>query len=515
MAQHFDVAVVGMQTSGIIAAALLAKRGRRVLLVDHGENTTTYKRNGLCLPLLPNLVPTIDQSPYVQRVHEELGMGPELRAVSKPLEPSFQAVMPKHRLDIDSKHEAILAELHHEFPTLVEPVNAFFTKLFALDDELSAFLTNAPPLPPNNWWQHLKYRRALNKVAHLNAPFESDALLAGIPDNHPLRDLLLGPLTFFGHLWGDTPSVFHAVRLISRYFRGVSVFEDGVGGLARLLLQTAERAGVVVRRGAVVQEVRISRRHVTELTIEGERQPHTADYFISNTVAPFHELVLPELRHPKFVMEEQLVRATGSLLVVNLVVKRNVVPCGMAGALFLLNGRRRHRGDEIQDPPLFVQRFAAQRGELGTVRGRLPHADVEHEILSVACPVRVAELAHSPERLAAFKAQVLGRMRRVVPFLDDFLVDTSLPIETSSWDVEGDLATRRVNPWLLHPIFEANKRPILGIAARPVRTFYRNLVHCGRDVVPGLGLEGEYIAGVNAAATLYEIAGRKWKPKTS
>ena len=514
MAQHFDIAVIGMQTSGVIAAALMAKRGRRVLLVDNGENSNIYRRNGLCLPLVPNLVPAIEQSAYVQRVHDELGMGPELRATVKILEPVFQAVMPKHRMNIESKREALLTELRYEFPELVQPVETFFTKLSALDDELSAFLNNAPPLPPNTWFERVRYRSAFAKVAHLNEPFETNELLAGIPEDHPVRELLLGPLTFFGHLWGETPTLFHAARLISRYFRGVSTFGDGVGGLARMLLVAAERAGVTVRRGAMVREVHASRRRITELTLEDDRQAHKADYFVANTVTPFHDLLPVEMRHPRFVLEEQTVRPTGSLLVLNLVVKRSVIPCGMANALFLFNGRRSTREDRPVDPPLFVQRFPAQRGELGTVRGRLPLEDTEHEVLSVSCPVRINDLVRSPERVAAFKTQVIGRMRRVVPFLDDNLVDASLPIDTNSWDLEDENSARRIDPWLLHPIYETGpKQPILGIAVRPLTTYYKNLIHCGRDVVPGLGLEGEYITGSNAANLLQSMAGRKWRPK--
>ena len=60
-------------------------------------------------------------------------------------------------------------------------------------------------------------------------------------------------------------------------------------------------------------------------------------------------------------------------------------------------------------------------------------------------------------------------------------------------------------------VLETEKRPVLGIAARATRTYYRNLVHCGRDVVPGLGIEGEYVAGLAAARNLANMAGRRWR----
>ena len=55
--------------------------------------------------------------------------------------------------------------------------------------------------------------------------------------------------------------------------------------------------------------------------------------------------------------------------------------------------------------------------------------------------------------------------------------------------------------------------PITGhcVSYAPTRTVFKNMVHCGRDVIPGLGLEGEYLAGLAAADTLGAMAGRAWK----
>ena len=50
MAQHFDVIVIGGQLAGRIAAGLIARLGRRVLVVDQGESSPTYEDQGWLLP---------------------------------------------------------------------------------------------------------------------------------------------------------------------------------------------------------------------------------------------------------------------------------------------------------------------------------------------------------------------------------------------------------------------------------------------------------------------------------
>jgi phytoene dehydrogenase-like protein len=512
MTQHYDVAVIGGQLSGLLASALLAKRGRRVVLIDHGENTTYYRRKGLRLPLVPALVPALDSSPAMQKVHDELGIGPDLRTAARPLDPTFQAVLPHHRVGIRPDRTAMLAEIGAEFPELAGATARFFDSLFALDQEINGLLLATTPMTaPFGLRDRWASRGILAQSRHLDDPFEGRDLLAGIPEDHPLREVLLGPLAFFAHLYPDTPSTLHAVRLVARFYRGALSFHDRLGGLPAALLRAAEVSGVEVQRGAVVKAIDLSGRALRSLELDGQKLHVTADYFIANTLAPFHELLPPNKLQARYALAQRAVHAAGSLLTVNLVVARKVIPRGMAEAVFLLNGRRKPRGEHGVDPPLFVRRYPARRGAPGPVHGAEALDDPQHEVLSVACPVSIADVAHSAERLAALKQQIVERMGRLVPFLRQHLIDLSLPIDTTGWDVEAGDAVHRVDPWTLHPIFEPTPRPLLGVAARPTRTVFSNLVHCGQDVLPGLGLEGEYLTGLAAAATLQQIAGRNWQ----
>jgi hypothetical protein len=138
--------------------------------------------------------------------------------------------------------------------------------------------------------------------------------------------------------------------------------------------------------------------------------------------------------------------------------------------------------------------------------------DDAHVVFSVACPVKTSEVTRSPAKFQALKAQMSSRVARVVPFLADYVVDTSMPSDTTSWDIDHDTA-KVIDPWSLHPIYEPAERPILGIATKREKGYFKNLVRCGRDVIPGLGLEGEYVAALAAVDEVTELAGRQWKPR--
>ena len=53
----YDACVVGSQLGGALAGALLARRGYRVLHVDHDGAGTSYEDGGYVLPYAPVLMP--------------------------------------------------------------------------------------------------------------------------------------------------------------------------------------------------------------------------------------------------------------------------------------------------------------------------------------------------------------------------------------------------------------------------------------------------------------------------
>jgi phytoene dehydrogenase-like protein len=507
MTQAYDVAVIGAEPAGVITAALLAKRGRRVVLVDNGEDTTVYKRRGLRLPLSPSLIPAFLDSPPVRRVHQELGVSPELRTQSYSPTPPFQAVMPQHRVAILSDREALFAEIAAEFPDVAKAAANFFATIDQLNAEIDAFLTETLPVRPSTFFERLGQARALSRVAHLALPFESHRAWAGIPADHPVRDLLLTPLNFFGHLAPEQPSTFQAVRLISSYFRGLVRFYDPLGGLSSFLWRAAREAGVDVHRGATIEDLVVKGRRLERFTLSDSSDECRADYFVANTLSSFQALLPATQKSSRYALEEQAVQPAGTLLVMNLVVDKDVIPCGMGEHVIVLNGRRQARDGEPVDPPVLLNRLPAQ----GSESRKDGAIDERHEILSVACPVRTDDVEHTPARLAGLRAQLFERVARVIPFLRENLRDASLPSESSTWDIETDAPMRRVDPWRLHPLFQTGAPPLLGVAARPVRTYYKNLVRTGRDIVPGLGIEGEYMSGLLGAQALAKIAGKRWQ----
>ena len=336
MSEHFDVAVVGMELPGIIAAALLAKRGRRVILLDHGDSEPFYKRRGIWLPRVPSLIPVSASAPHVQRIHEELGLVAEVRNLARSPNPSFQVILNKHRCDLRNQSQSLQQEARLEFPELGDEAQAWANRVIAIDERISALLETMPDAPPSNWLGRWRCRETTATAQDLLQAVADSTLFAQIPAQHPLRSLMTDPLVFLGHLWDAHPSTLHAVRMLARFIRGCSGVIDDAPRLRQLLLDRALQSGVVLRRNVLIQQVHRKRRTLTEIQLADSHNAIRADYFVNNCFTPFSLLLPADARHRDLAEQEHRVRATRSLLVQNIIVRKEVIPDAMARLGFLV-----------------------------------------------------------------------------------------------------------------------------------------------------------------------------------
>ena len=168
MSMTYDCLLIGMQPSGLLAAALLAKRGYRVGIVDQEESHKTYTEQTWKFPLLPGLMPNLEKSALIRRIHTELETPSIFEQAKK--QPCFQAVFPKHRFNISPSLEDLLTEIEREIPAKKEIARRFFHQLREMQEQISDFLIRFPPLPPFSWKQRLTQKKWWRPYRHLHDP---------------------------------------------------------------------------------------------------------------------------------------------------------------------------------------------------------------------------------------------------------------------------------------------------------------------------------------------------------
>jgi phytoene dehydrogenase-like protein len=495
----YDVCVIGSQLGGVVAGALLARRNFRVLHIAHDDPGFHYVDHGYVLPHGPAVLPSPRHLPTAEAVLTELGLGTDLGRALAPSDPDLQLLLPRHRVDVSREAAVLRAELRREWPQEADALEAGFGELSTLFDFAGFFLRAAPPLPPDGIMEKLAVRKALRTAASMPGapPRRADeaAPFRGLEDHELVRSL--GTAHRFLTYLDGPPSPLSQVRLLGGALRGTNRLPGGLGTLREMVRRRIAESRGELRGGpgepAVASSLELEGKRVSAIRLAGSPDAHVARAFVIATDASRYLGLLPEeLRESKAAAPLRKVKAARQLATVNLVVKQTALPPALAENVVAL--RDAAGGDGI-DNAVFLQILPARRDPKKGEKGAGETVADER----VVCASGFIPAGAGDEELAAAAKAIREAVADAIPFFERHLVAES-PVFVAA-DGSGASAA--------HPLYEAAEGHVLGVAGLGVKSAWKNVFFAGREVVPGLGIEGEFYAGIQAAAHVAAALRRK------
>jgi hypothetical protein len=472
---YFDVVVCGSDLAGLIAAALLGRRGLRVLVCGFERMPATFVAGGHTLARDPGLLPPPDAE-SVGRILRELNCVQIVRRRAPALQPAFQLILPRHRLDLGPP-EAAPRELAREFPGEVDTINGVLERLKGASAMLDPLLGSDLTLPPDGFWE----RREVARIEAQLPPTGSD-LLAPLSPEHPLRAGLtaLAALTC-----GFAPFDLNGV-VVARAFdlqrRGTFRMDGGLPALRALFLEKIASTAGEVRERLTPAEVVLRRGKVVGLRVRPRDETIGLEHLVwagpLSTLLPLcDDKSTRKLREVAAAIRPACYRYTLCLL-----VRRDALPEGMGARVFAV---RDPAQPLVEDNALAITVGNEDRG------GQVP--------IWVDCLVPAAAAA-GPGYLGVVRARVRERLARLLPFFDRHLVVLASPHDGLPPEVPG--AEAALDPLPVSPMAAALTSDLprtLAVAGVPHATGIKNLTLASGENLPGLGREGELVSAWGAA----------------
>jgi hypothetical protein len=485
----YDVIVLGSQLGGALAAAILAKRNHRVLLVEHDGMGPGYEHGGYVLPYAPFVAPPLKTMPTVEEALTELGLNGAVQRALRPHAPELQLLLPKSRLDLHADAARRKAEATRELGDEGEALLGALAGAAAQHETTDAFFKEAPALPPDGFFE----KWGLNKLIKAHPGLEASPRLAG---DAPALKLVRGMLPFVSHL-ENPESPLALTRPLSQVLSSPSFFNGGREAFREMLTRrVAELGGDVLGRdsasGFIVEELAFDGSKFSGMKLLQSDTLYRAACLVAATDAGGLRRLVTDKKHHRGLLEHLDQSSTKSLLfTVNWVVPESALPRGL-GELALVDTGDQELG------PLLVQVHVARTA------GGPNKESKEAEGLRVVCvgafvPASYRDLGE--EHLQGVANRIDEHLDWLMPFTAQHRLLRSAPYLDA-----GGVRGSRLMP---HPLYSFESEAFLGVTGLSQRTPAKNILLAGREVLPGLGLEGELLAGIRAARMVQDMLKKK------
>jgi phytoene dehydrogenase-like protein len=481
----YDVIVLGSQIGGALAAALLAKRNYRVLLVDHDGMGTGYEHGGFVLPYAPSISLALKTMPAVEEAFTELGITTTVQRALRAHVPELQLILPRHRVDLHADTTRRRTELAREFGETAEGLLNALSATATQHEASDAFFKEQPALPPDGFFEGWGLKKKIGQHPGLEAH-------PRLSNNTPPGALLRGLLPFLSYL-EEPSSPLALTRPLSQALQAPQRYPGGNEGLRDMLAKRLSELGgdVLTRENSdsfIVEEISFDGARFAGVKLLRSDVLYRASCMVAATDSGVLRRLVTDRKRHRGLLEQLDSSSTKSLLfAVNWVVPVEALPRGM-GELLLVDT------EDKELKPLLIQVHPA----------RLPGGK-EDETLRVVCagafvPASVRELGE--EHMQALANRMDAELNALMPFTRERRVLRSAPYLDA-----GSVRGSRLMP---HPLYSFEEQEaFLGVTGLKQRTPAKNIVLAGREVLPGLGLEGELLAGMRAARLVQEMLKKK------
>ncbi len=471
----YDVVVCGGDLPGVIAAALLGRRGLRVLLCGHDREPTTFQAGGYTLTTGPGLLPPPD-SEAVTRILRELNYVQIIRQRAPQLSPPFQLLLPDARLDFGPNTEAMERQFAREFPSS-PGLAAALARIHEISARLEPLLGSDITLPPDNFWE----RREVARVDGALSAGNTDAW-GGLGD-HPVRKALAACAALscnFGP--GDVGPVAEA-RALDLARRGLCRLEGGMAGLRNLFIDKIHSYSSDIRERVTPVGLITKRGKITGLRVRPRDETIGLNHLVwAGSAASL--LPLCEDKNSRRVREiAAAIHPACYRYVLCLLLRPEAIPEGMGPRVFA-----------IADPT----RPAIEDNALAFTVGEISPRQADRVPVWIECFVPAAAAASGSGYFSIIRGRIRERLTHVIPFFERHLLVMASPHDGLAPELSPDARSapppEPITPMPMAAAFNCDLPRTLQVGGAPHATDMKNVLLASNENLPGLGREGDFIA---------------------
>jgi phytoene dehydrogenase-like protein len=474
-----EVVVLGSGLGGLVAATLLSRSNRSVLLLREKGYLSSCATKGYHFIPFSNLSEKCLKPSLVRKISQTLGLsflvgtredGKQTKGLSdKSSNATFQVVLPKARIDVFPQRSQFQREWNREFPKEAAQIQGFYHELDRIQD---LFRKGNGKSKPSGFSFPLDERSFVKKMVSSD-PF---------PNEEVEKKLLLFSKEFREFIrlqlisWGNFRSNRFPIALAAHVLfdqTSESNSDLDIEKLEKEILNQLSRSGGRVEEIDSVKEIKPWRRKGLTLTLEGNPREFRSQFIIINS--PLHRISPFLGKKGKGLLRwRNKIKPSYVIVPLFLGIHEKVIPVGMKDLLIsLLDLERPYEDGNL----LFLSL---------SPKGDKTRAPEERRALTVEGLIDIAKWDQID--LTGYQQKVMKHLYHLFPFLENYieLVDFQWVSEQSpKWSYS-------------HFLYESGSDFSWRKGVVPMR-MSKNIYFVGKENFPYWGVGGEVLGGFMVA----------------
>lgn len=480
MAEPYHLTVIGSRFPQLALGTLLAKQGKRVLIVDSltpGSGQQNKAAKGFRYRKRPVPMSGLDSGGFLRKLLGEIGIGHVLVNEAYPRnDVSYQIVLPRNRLNIYPEREHLLAEVSREFPSSLEKIRELYEEWDAIASRWFSGSDSVKDL--EKAWSPLALMR--HKLRGLHGFSKGEDGIGAFGQSTPEFNYFSIQHQFIGALPAAvavSPLSGALIHSIGR--RGTYQETAGSDGLTALMLKRFQEYGGEFLDSVKVTSIDTATRDNLGIELSDGQKIRTGTLSTTAEIAATIEGLLPKLpaRPPKGSVPLCPIRFY-------LGIEDRVVPKGMEDNVYFMR--------EDDGGPLRLKSCYLALSPAGS--DLAPEGNRSVTVTSLLPTEALKNV--NPEITGAVREDLLQALEAVIPFLNEGLKEFSSDLEPKG----GDQVPRAL------PTGKTAWYP--GITGRmAITSRFRGKVALINPTPWELGTEGEALAATAAAGIVKKALG--------
>jgi phytoene dehydrogenase-like protein len=472
----YDTLIIGRDLSSLIAAVTSIRQGRKTVLIMEGDPEMVHREGGYLFPFDPRPLSGLADQQLVSGFYHNPSLPIAHEPDPCPMNPAFQVIIPGHRVDLFPNQEQLIGDLIREFPDQKREINRFYRAVAKAGRLIERRLVEETAGTPLDVKMFL--RRLVRFPAELAA--HSSLCLPGGGKYVAFRRIIQAQLKFLSNLTMDDDQLpLSAAYLLSLPSRGLFYPHGGMNAWMSRLRRAFTDHGGILCEGCSVIRMETKPEVIVDLEMAGLSSTLRGRKLILSAQWEKQDLLLPVRK--RFLRRFRCfdsIRSAGYPFYLHMGVREEGLPEKMATYAVVVRD-----GDGIVTDRDIVFLETSLSGE--AERAPEGRRAITATVFLPDSPLRLSD-----QELKEAATNIIDSLDGFLPFLRDNIdylhVDKSIAISRRC----QEMANRK---------YRTPQRPLWGMTTFSPRTRIPNVLLTGAIMRAGLGFEGEFIAGIDAA----------------